>query len=134
MALFNLISGWISENSKDDKLAAFTKPIGRGLDTLQQATLWLAQHGIANPNDAGAGAVDYLRMMGIVVTGWMWGRMAKIAQEKLATNPPNKEFYDAKLISARYWMERMIPECPMLFERIQAGSEAIMAYAPEMVE
>jgi alkylation response protein AidB-like acyl-CoA dehydrogenase len=130
MALFGLIGGWLSDNSKDDKLAIYVKPVQRGLDTLQQATLWLAQHGIANPNDAGAGAVDYLRMMGIVTVGWMWARMAKLASEKLAANPPNKEFYQSKLVSARYWMERMLPECPMLFERIQAGSEALMAFDP----
>src|SRR5271169_6246520 len=69
VALFGLIGGWVSDNEKDDKLATVVKPIKRGLDTLQQATMWLAQHGIQNPNDAGAGAYDYLRMMGIVVTG-----------------------------------------------------------------
>jgi len=134
MALFGLMSGWVAENKDDAKLAFVTKPLQRGLDTLQQATLWLAQHGMANPNDAGAGAVDYLRMMGIVVTGWMWGRMAKVAQEKLAAGASNKKFYEDKLISARYWMERLLPECPMLFERIQAGSENLMSYAPEMFE
>jgi len=103
-------------------------PVKRGLDTLQQATMWLAQNGLANPNNAGASAVDYLRMMGIVVVGWMWGRMAKVAQAKLAADPPNTAFYQQKVIAAKYWMERMIPECPMLFERIQAGSDTIMAF------
>ncbi|MGD0191489.1 MAG: acyl-CoA dehydrogenase C-terminal domain-containing protein [Rhizomicrobium sp.] len=130
MAFFGHVGGWLAENEADAKLAIYVKPVKRGLDTLQQATLWLAQHGIANPNDAGAGAVDYLRMMGIVSVGWMWARMAKLASEKLAGNPPNREFYQSKLVSARYWMERMLPECPMLFERIQAGSEAIMAFDP----
>src|SRR6202789_711691 len=132
MALFNLISGWISENSKDDKLTPFTKPLQRGLDTLQQATMWLAQHGLANPNDAGAAATDYLRLMGIVVVGWMHARMAKVANAKLAASPPNADFYKQKIIAAKYWMERLIPECPMLFERIQVGSETIMAF--EQVE
>jgi acyl-CoA dehydrogenase len=131
MALFGLIGGWISDNEKDDKLVGVVKPIKRGLDTLQQATMWLAQHGMQNPNDAGAGAYDYLRMMGIVVTGWMWARMAKLSQEKLAAGATNKNFYEQKLVSARYWMERLMPECPMLFERIQMGSEALMAYVPE---
>ena len=130
MAYFNVVGGWLGENEGDEKLAAYVKPVKRGLDVLQQATLWLAQHGIANPNDAGAGAVDYLRMMGIVSVGWMWARMAKLANEKLATNPSDAEFYRSKLVSARYWMERMIPECPMLFERIQAGSDAVMAFDP----
>lgn len=128
MALLQLITGWLGENAGDEKMAPYTKPVQRGLDILQQATMWLAQHGMQNPNDAGAGAVDYLRLMGIVVTGWMWARMAKVAQAKLEAGTGNKAFYEAKLVSARYWMERMIPECPMLFERIQAGSETIMAF------
>jgi alkylation response protein AidB-like acyl-CoA dehydrogenase len=127
LALFALVNGWLSDNEKDEALAPFTKPVKRGIDTLQQATMWFVQHGLANPNDAGAGAADYLRMMGIVVVGWMWARMAKIANEKLAAKSDNAEFYQDKLVSARYWMERMIPECAMLFERIQAGSATIMA-------
>ena len=71
-------------------MAPFVKPVKRGLDTLQQATFWLAQHGLANPNDAGAGAVDYLRLMGIVVVGWMQARMAKVAQAKLAAEPAER--------------------------------------------
>jgi hypothetical protein len=93
--------------------------------------MWLAQHGLQNPNDAGAGAVDYLRLMGIVSVGWMWARMAKLANDKLKTNPSNAQFYSDKIISAKYWMERMIPECPMLFERIQVGSATLMALEKE---
>jgi hypothetical protein len=130
MAYFGLVGGWLNDNSADETLAPYVKPVQRGLDTLQQATLWLAQNGIADPNNAGAGAVDYLRMMGIVTVGWMWARMAKLATEKLAANPPNRAFYESKLVSARYWMERMIPECPMLFERIRAGAATVMAFDP----
>ena len=130
MAYLGLVGGWLAENEKDDAIAAYVKPVKRGLDILQQSTLWFAQHGLQNPNDAGAGAVDYLRLMGIVSVGWMWARMAKLATEKLKSNPPNAEFYQGKLVSARYWMERMIPECPMLFERIQAGSANLMALEP----
>jgi hypothetical protein len=128
MALFQLIGDWCTKNDKDANLAPFVKPVRRGLDTLQSATMWLAQNGLANPNNAGAGAVDYLRMMGIVVTGWMWARMAQAAQARLTANPPNAGFYKGKLTAARYWMERMIPECPMLLERIQAGSDNLMAF------
>jgi alkylation response protein AidB-like acyl-CoA dehydrogenase len=128
MALFGLLSGWISENEKDEALAPFVKGVARGLDNLQKATMWLAAHGLQNPNDAGAGAVDYLRMMGIVMTGWMWAQMAKVATARLASGEGNKALYEAKLVSARYWMERMIPECPMLLERIEAGSATIMAF------
>jgi len=128
LALFGAVASWISDNEKDTKLDEFTKPTRRGLEALQQATMWLAQNGLKNPNDAGAGAVDYLRLMGIVVVGWMWARMAKLAGERLAQNPSNADFYRSKLTAARYWMQRLIPECPMLVERIQLGSAAVMAF------
>ena len=128
MALFQMIGDWLAQNDKDEKLAPFVKPVRRGLENLQSATMWLAQNGLANPNNAGAGATDYLRMMGIVVVGWMWARMAQAAQTRLASNPSNADFYKGKVTAARYWMERMLPECPMLLERIQAGSETLMAF------
>jgi len=128
MALFQMIGDWLAKNDKDEKLAPFVKPVRRGLENLQSATMWLAQNGLANPNNAGAGATDYLRMMGIVVVGWMWARMAQAAQIRLTSNPSNGDFYKGKVTAARYWMERMLPECPMLLERIQAGSETLMAF------
>ncbi|MEI9997304.1 MAG: acyl-CoA dehydrogenase C-terminal domain-containing protein [Rhizomicrobium sp.] len=127
-ALFGQINAWLTENEADAAMAQYVKAIKRGLENLQNATLWLAQNGLANPNNAGAGAADYLRMMGIVVTGWMWGRMAKVAQAKLAGGQGDAAFYKAKLTSAKYWMERLIPECPMLLERIQAGAETVMEF------
>ncbi|HWY61163.1 MAG TPA: acyl-CoA dehydrogenase C-terminal domain-containing protein [Rhizomicrobium sp.] len=122
LALFTALTAWIAENEKDEAMAVYVKGVRRGLEALQGATMWLAQHGMANPNDAGAGAVDYLRLMGIVSVGWMWARMAKISLGK--DDPLHKD----KLMCARYWMERLIPECPMLLERIQAGSETVMAF------
>jgi hypothetical protein len=82
--------------------------------------LWLAANGLKNPNDAGAGASDYLRLMSITVVALMWGKMAKASLNK------SDQFHKDKLMCARYWMERMVPECPMLSERIQAGSAVIM--------
>jgi alkylation response protein AidB-like acyl-CoA dehydrogenase len=122
LALFGQLTSWLGENEKDEKLAPYTKGLKRGVESLQGATMWLAQNGIKNPNDAGAGAVDYLRLMGIVTVAWMWARMAKIALTK------NDDFHKQKLMCARYWMERMIPECPMLLERIQAGSANVMEF------
>ena len=51
----------------------FVAGVKRGTETLQAATLWLAANGLKNPNDAGAGATDYLRLMGIAMLAYMWG-------------------------------------------------------------
>ena len=123
MALFGLLTAWIGENEKDDGMRPFVTGVKRGTEALQAATLWLAANGMKNPNDAGAGASDYLRLMGITMTALMWGMMAKVSLGKADT------LHKDKLMCARYWMERMVPECPMLLERIQAGSAVIMELA-----
>ena len=88
--------------------------------------LWLAQNGLKNPDNAGAASVDYLRMMGIVAVGWMWARIAERATEKIAAKEGNRAFYEAKLVSARYWMERVMPDTASLLERLQSGAGTIM--------
>jgi hypothetical protein len=120
MALFTLLTAWIGENEKDEAMKPFVAGVKRGTETLQAATMWLAANGLKNPNDAGAGATDYLRLMGITVVALMWARMAKVSIGKA------DQLHKDKLMCARYWMERMVPECPMLLERIQAGSGVIM--------
>jgi hypothetical protein len=102
-------------------MAPSSNGVRRGVEALQAATLWLAANGVKNPNDAGAGASDYLRLMGITMVGWMWAQMAKVSLGK------DDALHKDKLMCARFWMERVMPECPMLLERIQAGSATIMA-------
>ena len=82
MALFGQINGWLEENAKRRRDGALCEGREARPRNLQAATMWLAANGLQNPNNAGAGASDYLRMMGITVVGWMWGRMAKIAQRQ----------------------------------------------------
>ena len=122
IAFFQEVGGWIAENERDEAMKGFTAPLKRGLEALQAATLWFASNAVANPNNAGAGASDYLRLMGIVAVGWMHGRMAKLCVGK------SDEFSKGKVLAAKYWMERLIPECPMLQERIQAGSGVVMEF------
>ncbi|MES2294570.1 MAG: acyl-CoA dehydrogenase C-terminal domain-containing protein [Pseudomonadota bacterium] len=122
LALFGALTGWLAENEKDETLAPYVKGVKRGTESLQAATMWLAQNGIKNPNDAGAGASDYLRLMGIVMVAWMWARIAKLSVGK------ENKFHKDKLMCARYWMERMIPECSLLLERIQVGSANLMEF------
>jgi len=120
LALFGLLNAWIGEHEKDEAMKPFVAGVKRGAEALQSATMWLAANGLKNPNDAGAGASDYLRLMGITMVALMWGKMAKASLGK------DGPLYKDKLMCARYWMERMVPECPMLLERIQAGSSVVM--------
>jgi alkylation response protein AidB-like acyl-CoA dehydrogenase len=124
-ALFRVINEFLSAET-GDAMKPYVEPLKAGLARLQDATMWLAQNGMKNPDNAGAGSVDYLRMFGIVVVGYLWARQAKAAQAKLAAKTGNAAFYESKLTTARFWMERLLPETAGLSERIKAGADGLM--------
>ena len=124
-ALFGLIDSFIKENSEGE-IATYTAPLASGLKDLQDATLWLAENGPKNPDNVGAGSVDYLRMFGIITVGWFWAQMAKSALDAIAQGKGDKTFYERKLVLARYWMERMVPETASLSARSKMGADGLM--------
>ena len=93
--------------------------------------MWFMQNAMANPNNLGAGAHHYMHLMGIVVLGLMWLRMSKVALEKLAGEPEDKSFYEAKLVSAKYFADRFLPDAGALRRKIETGSENMMALEEE---
>ena len=90
MAFFNEVGAFIKENGAD-AMKPYVAPLGGALGQLQQATMWFAQHGLAKPDNAGAGSTDYMHMFGLVALGYMWAQMAKVAQEKLAAGANGSE-------------------------------------------
>ena len=98
---------------------------------LKAATMWFMQNGMANPNNVGAGAHHYMHLLGIVSLGLMWVRMAEAAQLALDEGRGNASFLEAKLVTARYFAERFIPDAGALRRKIEAGSDAMMALSPE---
>ena len=65
-------------------------------------------------------------MFGIVVVGYLWVRQVAAAKSKLTSGDGNKAFYEAKLVSARFWMERLMPDTASLYERVKAGAVGLM--------
>jgi acyl-CoA dehydrogenase len=99
------------------------------LGHLQQATMWFMQNAIAKPDNAGAGATDYMHLLGLVVLGYMWCQIAAAAHRKLAEN--NSGRMNAKLMTARFFMERMLPETAAHLARIQSGAASLMELPAE---
>jgi hypothetical protein len=89
------------------------KPVHRGLAKakaeLQEATMWLMQNGLANPDNAGAASTDYLHLFGLTALAYMWALMAKAAQEKIAAGSTDP-IYAEKLTVGRYYIARVLPE------------------------
>jgi len=72
-----------------------------------------------------------MHIMGIVSIGWMWLRMAKVAAQKLNDGGDDKAFYEAKLATARYYMDRYLPDAGALRRKLEAGSDSLMALGEE---
>ncbi len=93
--------------------------------------MWFMQNAMAKPDNAGAGSTDYMHLFGLVVLGYMHARMAKAAQASLASGSSDEEFLKAKLVTARFFMERLMPETALRKTRIEAGSDTMMELAAE---
>jgi alkylation response protein AidB-like acyl-CoA dehydrogenase len=130
-AFFAIVDEECGRAKGDEALADFATRLEKANGELKAATMWFMQNGMANPNNVGAGAHHYMHILGIVALGSMWLRMAEAAQKALAEGRGNKAFLEAKLVTARYFAERFLPDAGSFRRKIEAGSDAMMALAPE---
>ncbi len=131
-AFFRVVTEEVSAAKNDEKLKTFAEGLEKALGQLQAATMWLAQNGFQNPNHVGAGAYPYMQLTGVVALGLMWLRMATAAAHALTEGAEDAKFYEAKLITARFYAERILPDAGALRRKIEAGGDAVMALDPEM--
>ena len=127
-AYFAYVDGMMKEASAADaSLADFVKPLGESLLHLQEATMWLAENGMADPENAGAAATDYLYILGHVAMGTIWTEMARVASRALANGQADDPFYKNKLATGRYYMKRMMPDTASHLAKLKSGAEPVMA-------
>ncbi len=124
---FHPVAEHIAARAGDATLAPFVGPLARAFGKLQLATAEVARRGIAEPEEAGAAATDYLRLFGLTALAYMWARMAEIAAARIAASEDADGFYAAKLVTARFYMDRILPQTSALFAQITAGGASIMA-------
>ena len=123
-SFFHPVQSWIEEQSVNTELQPFILPVAKAFGRLQLATGHIAQAGLGNPDEGGAAASEYLRLFGLVALGYLWARMAQISIEKQGGD--DNAFYAAKIITARFFMERVLPQTGALFAAIMSGSNTMM--------
>lgn len=131
---FKLVDGEAADAKADEALAPIAEKLEKAVGEQKAATMWFMQNAMSNPNNLGAGAHHYMHIMGIVALGLMWLRMARVAAAKLAEGSADREYYEAKLVTARYFAERFTPDAGALRRKIEGGSEAMMALSVEQFE
>ena len=130
-ALFSVLDQEIADAKVNDATADFAVRLERATGDLKAATMWFVANGMQNPNNAGAGAVAYMHLMGITVLGLMWLRMLTAAEAIVASGQGDVPLAEAKRVTARYFAERILPEAGGLRRKIEGGADAIMALEPE---
>jgi alkylation response protein AidB-like acyl-CoA dehydrogenase len=130
-AFFELVGRDIAEAKAAGDPSGVAAALEPALQDLQAATMWLAQNGMADPDNAGAGAYPYMDLMGLVSLGWMWLKMAAASQQALNEGAEDKPFHEAKLVTARFYAERELPLSIALRRKIEAGAESLMKIPAE---
>jgi acyl-CoA dehydrogenase len=131
MSFFSEVKSFIKDNESEALLSPYLSGLKFGIDQLEKATMWFMQNAMAKPDNAGAGSYDYMHLFGLVALGFMWVQIAKSALAIKAGGNGDAAAMEAKLLTGKYFMERIMPETSAHFARISAGAETMMTLPAE---
>jgi hypothetical protein len=130
MTFFAEIDAFVEANRAETALTPFVDGLAQAKAQMQDATMWLMQNGLANPDNAGAASSDFMHLFGLTALAYMWAQMAKIAQARIAAGDADP-FYAGKLAVGRYYMERVLPEAGAHLAKLKTGAENLMSLPAE---
>ncbi len=130
MAFINEVSAFVKENA-DNEMKPYVTPLSNAVAHLQQASMWFMQNAIGKPDNAGAGSYDFMHLFGLVALAYMWAHIAKAALAQKKNGNGVGQRMDGKLVTGRFFMERMLPETAAHLARIQAGAGSVMELPAE---
>ncbi|MEO9898768.1 MAG: acyl-CoA dehydrogenase C-terminal domain-containing protein [Paracoccaceae bacterium] len=129
MAFFDLVKTTIGELKGQNEAfdQDFIEPLKAASKDLQAAGMYFMQNGMKDPNNALSGSNDFMHMFGHVCLGLMWAKMAHAAQSALDAGTSDKDFFETKIATGRYYMARQLPATALHLTRIETGAETVMA-------
>ncbi|WP_420554428.1 acyl-CoA dehydrogenase C-terminal domain-containing protein [Neptuniibacter marinus] len=113
------------------EMQKFTQPLVDLNKEWGELTMQVGMKAMKNRDEVGAASVDYLMYSGYVVLGYFWARMAKVAQEKIAEGEGDIAFYQAKLTTAQFYFQRILPRTRSLVVTMQSGADNLMSMEQE---
>jgi alkylation response protein AidB-like acyl-CoA dehydrogenase len=130
MSFFAEVDAFVADHQDVADLKPFLEGLASARAQLQEATLWLMQNGLRNPENAGAASSDYLHLFALTGLAYMWAKIAKAALARIGAGEPDP-FYRNKLVTGRYFLERLLPETSLRLVKLKTGSAAMMALEAE---
>ena len=129
----SLVDEFCDSNSSAE-YEAFIKPLKAHNQEWLDLSMKLGEAAMENPDNAGAAAVDYLMYSGYVTLAYFWARMAVVAQQKIAAGDGDASFYEAKVMTARFYFDRLLPRTESLKTTVLAGADSLMAMPEELFQ
>ena len=123
----------ISSNPHKRQMNKFIWPLSKSVANWQQYSLRLALKAKKNRDIVGSASVDYLMYSGYIVMAYFWAQMAQSAYEKLATDVENRDFYRAKIKTAEFYFERLLPRTKSLAKMMMADPKTLMQLDQELL-
>jgi alkylation response protein AidB-like acyl-CoA dehydrogenase len=120
-----LVAQLVEEEGVNEKMAEFINPIAYLGDQMTKFTTELGFKAFQNADEVGAAAVDYLRVLGHLVFGYFWARMAQVALREIAAGNTDP-FYKAKVQTARFYFAKLFPETATLMRTARAGAKVLL--------
>ena len=114
-----------------EAVAPMATELARRLEQWNKLTLDLGMAAMKNPDEAGAAATDYLAFAGYVCMGWCWLASAGVAAKKLDAGGGDPDFYKAKLTTARFYFDRLLPRVDAHAAAARAGAAGLMGLPAE---
>jgi alkylation response protein AidB-like acyl-CoA dehydrogenase len=118
------IKAFVEEEGVKEEMQEFVNPLADIGDKVTKLTTELGMKAFQNPDEVGAAAVDYLRVVGHMIYAYFFARMARIALDKKDSGDP---FYTAKLHTARFYFAKLLPETAGLIRSARSGVAPLMA-------
>jgi alkylation response protein AidB-like acyl-CoA dehydrogenase len=113
------------------EVAPLAQELGRRVDQWDRLTAELGMAAMKNREEVGAAATDFLQVAGYVCLGWCWLAAAGVAAKKLAAGSGDTDFYNAKLVTARHYFDRILPRLDAHVAAARAGAAGLMALPAE---
>ncbi|MGH6624384.1 MAG: acyl-CoA dehydrogenase C-terminal domain-containing protein, partial [Burkholderiaceae bacterium] len=127
-----LVTEFIEENGTDPQMSEFVTPLADLGDKVTKLTTEIGMKAFANQDEAGAAAVDYLRVIGHLVHAYFWAKMAKVALGRVMADGDQVDaFYRNKLTVARFYFERLLPETAYHIRAARSGAKNLMELPAE---
>ena len=115
------VQGFVERHEGDEALAEFVEPLAASFDLLEDSTRMIRERAGMHPEETGAAAVDYMRLFALTAVAYLFARAAEVSLPK-----SNDDFHRAKLATARFFMQRILPDTAALHAKIVAGAGTVM--------